>query len=105
MTSLMVALQAEGVPAAKDPPMVFYSNPVFSSSPTFSTTHVLSAFEDEVLLAADSDDDDTHVDGMATRDGATTHPQLHVISKDQVSLMRRPSSSRSCLHLSAVQSV
>lgn len=96
MTSLVkVPLQAGGVPNDEERPLqtcLFFSNPLFSSTPMLSTV------EDEHLAAADDDDDDIIVDEMAMHDGSPTHHYPHITLTAQVSPMSCPFSLRFCLH-------
>lgn len=62
MSLVLVASQADGITIAEEPsvrPCLFFSNPLFSSTP------LLSAVEDEHKAAADADDADTIADEMA----------------------------------------
>ena len=86
MSLVLVASQADGITIAEEPsvrPCLFFSNPLFSSTP------LLSAVEDEHKAAADADDADTIADEMAD-------PYPHTTPTFQVN--ERPFSLRACLH-------
>ena len=98
MTNLvMVALQAGGIPTAAERALIapdFCSKLIFNSTLVFSATPILTAFEDERKLAADSGDDSAIVDEMAIRDGVNTHLYPHTSPTIRVSPLRRIFSPR-----------